>query len=442
MNVLIVDDNVNNRLILRLMLDDYEESNGISFDIQEAEDGQEAIDLCNENDFDIVFMDIMMPNVDGIEATKVIKEHNTRTMIIAVSAVDDNERIKLILNYGAEDYIPKPVNADLFINRMYNYINIVKSRTHKVDSKNYRNVYCSNVFNRYTRFMIDSDESLAEFWELFLFRSSEKFDNVSNVVRTVFTISEAQLKLAGTSDIYIDESDEFQYFTLVNIDVLPAKAIELMIKKSLSNLEYKIIDNKLSFKLEKINTMVVEEEVPKAKTVVQSSQIDNEKEQLSEQPKEYKKADEVLTIYDYLDEDDMIDLEEYSAKLNSLMLVVGSGDISEDEVQEMYSYLDKLGQILSTYSEIYPISVSLASLAVIMQSHSDTFIEKSSLIGPLCKAFSNDMTSWIQMSFYTGAPSIDFMNDTIAVNTQTISSMLTMNDSESTEEDLDDIFDF
>ena len=68
--------------------------------------------------------------------------------------------------------------------------------------------------------------------------------------------------------------------------------------------------------------------------------------------------------------------------------------------------------------------------------------KKSSLIGPLCKAFSSDMNSWIQMSFYTGAPSIDFMNDTIAVNTQTINSMLSMNDEVTGEEELDDIFDF
>jgi len=125
------------------------------------------------------------------------------------------------------------------------------------------------------------------------------------------------------------------------------------------------------------------------------------------------------------------------------MLVVGSGDISEDEVEEMYTYLERLGYILSTYSEIYPISMSLSTLCAAMKTHKEVFMEKSDLIGPLCKAFSNDMSSWIQMSFYTGAPSIDFMNDTIAVNTQTICSMLSMDEEISDqEEDLDDIFDF
>ena len=436
MNVLIVDDNANNRLILRLMLDDYEEANDIKFDIKEAEDGQVAIEACKDNEFDIIFMDIMMPNVDGLQATKIIRETNSKVMIIAVSAVDDAQRMKLILNHGAEDYIPKPVNADLFVNRITNYFNIIKSRSHVVENKNFRNVYSSNVYNRYTKFVIDSDDALAEFWECFLFNPREKFDNVSNVVRTAFSIAEAQLKLANKAGVYIEESDSFQYFTLSNIDVLPIMAVKLMIKKSQSELEYKISENKLSFKLEKINTTVEEEDTVEIKEEVLE-------EEVIASPLEYKKEEEILRVYDYLDEDDMIDLEDYASKLSSLMLMVGSGDITEEEVNEMYTYLDRLGQILSTYSDVYPISTSLSSLSSVIESHKEVLIEKSELIGPLCKAFSNDMSSWIQMSFYTGAPSVDFMNDTIAVNTQTISSMLTMDDSSSeNEEDLDDIFDF
>ena len=440
MNILIVDDNANNRLILSLMLDDYEESTNIKFNISEAVDGQEAINMCKDSSYDVVFMDIMMPNVDGIQATKVIKEKDSHVMIIAVSAVDDNERIKLILNYGAEDYIPKPVNADLFVNRINNYFSIIKSREHKIENKNFRNVFSSNVYNRFTKFIIDSDETLAEFWECFLFNPTEKFDNVSNVVRTIFSIAEAQLKLAGSSNIYTEESEEFQYFTMINISALPLKVIELIIKKSQSDLEYKIQNDKLSFKLEKVNTMADSEEI--IEEVKTESKIEPEVENMQMNLPAYEKSNEKLQVFDYLDEDDQLDLEEYASKLSSLMLIVGSGDISEDEVLEMHTYLERIGQILSTYSEIYPISLALSSLASTMQTYKDTFITNSEAIGPMCKAFSNDMSSWIQMSFYTGAPSIDFMNDTIAVNTKTIEGMLSMDTDSEVEEDLDDIFDF
>jgi len=140
---------------------------------------------------------------------------------------------------------------------------------------------------------------------------------------------------------------------------------------------------------------------------------------------------------------DLYDLEEYSTKLGSLMLVVGSGDITEEEVIEIYTYLEKLGSILSTYSEVYVISKALTAFAYDMSQHTKEFIENSSDLGTMCKAFSNDMSTWIHMSFHSGAPSADFMNDTIVVNCETISGMLKMNDnSDDSLEDLDDIFDF
>ena len=132
MNILIVDDNKNNRMVLRLLLEDYmEENQDVSFILDEAEDGQIAVDKCRSGNFEIILMDIMMPNMDGIEATKIIRAEYPKTMIIAVSAVDDSQRKKLILNNGAEDYIAKPVDADIFISRMSNYIVLCETRNTK-----------------------------------------------------------------------------------------------------------------------------------------------------------------------------------------------------------------------------------------------------------------------------------------------------------------------
>ncbi|MEA2100691.1 MAG: response regulator, partial [Campylobacterota bacterium] len=149
-----------------------------------------------------------------------------------------------------------------------------------------------------------------------------------------------------------------------------------------------------------------------------------------------------LTVFDYIDKDDLYDLEEYANKLNSIMLVVGSGDVTQDEVIEIYTYLDRLGSILSTYSEVYAISTALSSLSVDMSTHMSQFMDNSEALGPMCKAFSNDMSKWIEQSFHTGAPSVDFMNDTIVVNCQTIAGMLKMDEQPAADDDFDDIFDF
>ena len=67
--VLIVDDNDNNRLTLNLLLEEVE-----GVEIYEAEDGQIAVEMCVKQHYDLIFMDIMMPNLDGFEATKLIKQ--------------------------------------------------------------------------------------------------------------------------------------------------------------------------------------------------------------------------------------------------------------------------------------------------------------------------------------------------------------------------------
>jgi len=70
MKLLIVDDNANNRMVLRLLLQDYGEGNNTVYEIQECENGLEAVNKAKSGEYSIIFMDIMMPEMDGIEATK------------------------------------------------------------------------------------------------------------------------------------------------------------------------------------------------------------------------------------------------------------------------------------------------------------------------------------------------------------------------------------
>lgn len=443
MNILIVDDNKNNRMILRLLLEDYmDENEGIEFSLSEAEDGQVAVDKCREETFDIVLMDIMMPVMDGIEATKIIRSEYPKTMIIAVSAVDDSDRKKLILDSGAEDYISKPVNADIFVSRMSNYVTLLEARNHKKSTKHNINLFSNRIYSRHTSFILDSEDALAEFWEFFLLNARKKSDHLSDVVRSIFTIVEKQIQLSNYDNyLYIEESEEKQYFTLINIDVFPKKIIELILIKNSVKDSYKIEDSKLSFEFLKVDQREeIEEKSTAPIAPLAETEVDIE-EAIPEQIEIL--ASESLQVFDYMDTEDLDELEEYSQKLNSIMLLVGGGDVTMDEVVEIYTYLDKLGSVLATYSEVYPISKALAELSVDMSSYMQEFIDNSEALGPMCKAFANDMSNWIEKSFHTGAPSAEFMNDTIVVNCQTIAGMLKMDEAPADGgEDFDDIFDF
>ena len=444
MNVLIVDDNKNNRMILSLLLEDYmDEHDGVEFKMDEVVDGVEAVRACDEKEYDLVFMDIMMPNMDGIEATKLIRQKHKKLLIIAVSAVDDNERQKLILSSGAEDYVSKPVNSDIFNRRVSNYVNLVKSRnttkSHTVENENGINLFTKEIYSRYTRFLLSSEDSLSELWEYYLLDTTYKCESLSDVIRTIFSVGEIQIKLHISSSLFVEDCESFKYFTMININDLPPKILELLIKKNEIACEYKIEANKLSFKLPKVPAEV---EILEEVEVSQPIQPIIKQEEISS-PIEVQTS-VALQVFDYIDDDDMSDLEEYAGRLSSLMLIVGSGDVSEDEATEIYTYIEKIGAILSTYSEIYIISKALSNLASDMSTHMPEFIENSEALGPMCAAFSKDLTNWIEMSFHSGAPSIDFMNDTIAVNCQTIGSMLKIDEApvDGGDDDFDDIFDF
>lgn len=126
--ILIVDDNQNNRMLIRALVEDYCEDNDKTVLISEATNGLEAALLAEDEKFELIFMDIMMPQMDGIEATQRIRSFDAKAMIVAVSAVDDGERQKQILSCGAEDYISKPINADIFSARLGNYFSLIESR--------------------------------------------------------------------------------------------------------------------------------------------------------------------------------------------------------------------------------------------------------------------------------------------------------------------------
>ncbi len=448
MNLLIVDDNKNNRMILSLLLEDYmDENDNVEFTIDEAVDGLEAVRMCDEQEYDIVFMDIMMPNLDGIEATKLIRQKHKKMMVIAVSAVDDFERQKEILNSGAEDYVSKPVNADIFNTRVENYVSLVNSRknhnTTAKTSENGINLFTKDIFSRYTNFILTDEDALSELWEYYLLNPEEKCDNLSDVIRALFSIAEVQFKLKVKSNIYEEESEEHKYFTITNIDKVPEKIVMLLLKKNEVKCEYKLEGDKLSFKLSKVVEEIVPlEVVPEVVTASTHEEITPVVVEPQSPVENSAYESQSLQVFDYIDSYDMDDLEEYASRLSSLMLIVGSADVEANEVVEIYTYIEKIGSILSSYSEVYPISQALSALASDMSTHTDEFIKNSEALGPMCAAFSKDLSNWIEMSFHTGAPSVDFMNDTIVVNCQTIGGMLKMDEVPADGDDFDDIFDF
>ena len=102
--LIVVDDHDLLRESLRSML----ECEGDLQIVDEAKDGQEAIELCRLHRPDLVLMDVRMPRVDGFEATRRIKEElGTTTKVLMMSAYHNLEYVSEAIRAGAEGYVPK-----------------------------------------------------------------------------------------------------------------------------------------------------------------------------------------------------------------------------------------------------------------------------------------------------------------------------------------------
>ena len=102
--ILIVEDFDDTRLMMKLWL----QKKG--YRVIEAENGEQAVELARREQPDLIIMDMMMPGLDGLDATRQIREYQSlrQTPIVAVSAYGADEYRARALDAGCTDYVPTP----------------------------------------------------------------------------------------------------------------------------------------------------------------------------------------------------------------------------------------------------------------------------------------------------------------------------------------------
>ncbi|MEN0059026.1 MAG: response regulator, partial [Bdellovibrio sp.] len=109
MHTLIVDDEAElRRSVISILTSTMPE---IDFVIDEAGTGKEALEKVKQQQWDLVLMDVKMPEMNGLEALTAIKEHDPRTFVVLMTAHSNLHDAVLAIKEGAYDYVEKPVQS-------------------------------------------------------------------------------------------------------------------------------------------------------------------------------------------------------------------------------------------------------------------------------------------------------------------------------------------
>ena len=113
LNVLIVDDESELRRSVSSIL--HNAIPDIQFRVEEAENGLAALDKVKASPWDLVLMDVKMPEMDGMQALVKIKEHDPRTFVVIMTAHSNLNDAVLAIKEGAYDYLEKPVKSERLV---------------------------------------------------------------------------------------------------------------------------------------------------------------------------------------------------------------------------------------------------------------------------------------------------------------------------------------
>ena len=113
--ILIAEDNDSNFVLMSYILKKY-------YQFERARNGQEAVEMVDKNQYDIVLMDIKMPIMDGLEATKAIREKHPDLPILALTANAFDSDRQLAMDAGCNDFLSKPVSSEECLETIKRYI--------------------------------------------------------------------------------------------------------------------------------------------------------------------------------------------------------------------------------------------------------------------------------------------------------------------------------
>lgn len=428
LKLLIVDDVEDNRMVLHAICRKME-----GFEIQEASDGIEAIELCAQWRPHIILMDVMMPRLDGFEASKIIKSRFPDTIIMVVTAVIDPQMEANMNSIGVSAYLHKPIDKELIRYKLQSfraYLSSKEGEHTKLSTKTVLNPFCTDVRNCKTIFDISDAEGMMDFGVWMLSKCGESNATICSkldpMVELFYELMRQGIRETESVSIIIEENFEEIFITMkLNAPVvLKPKTRELIddlaedciIRDNIACVRLNIThkDSKKPVPPLPIHSEPAVEVQPSVNVM----QISDEPIQLTD--KEVRAIDATeqgllrqsfvnkTTAVDYVSDiggdvlDEIRDLESLDEEWIERLHVLES----EPSVENIHHFVDGvLGVYVKAINNLFEftaLAYALSSLGIFMKEHSDAIITDSTklkMLVMLTEHLGSDLTSWREHIF-------------------------------------------
>ncbi len=118
---------------------------GIGYNVDQAYNGQEGLQKVIQNDYHLILSDVVMPELDGLEMTKQIRDRGIKTPICILTSQSEQEKQLSAFKYGIEDYYLKPFTAAIVTTKIKNMINrLYGDKIKEIEAKRTKDIKFKN----------------------------------------------------------------------------------------------------------------------------------------------------------------------------------------------------------------------------------------------------------------------------------------------------------
>jgi len=378
MKILIVDDAKETRETLSNIIKVKVDS---SYEIAEAEDGLEALGMVETFSPDIVLTDVMMPKMDGIRFTALLKSQpeTKHIFVAAITGLSGEDEVKKIYASGVDFYIAKPFQLDDIVARLKVITSLINSNRPSLNVKPLVIYNCFNdekVKRYFVTFSVAKEDDIFLLFDYF----SHQDVKYNSLLLKDFMVAlvKAYRKMDTENkvfDLILEESDSYIYITVQNGFFV--ETMEGLIQNHSTLFQYAKNDNSFSFRIDTISFI----DTPKVIVAEQKPQV-----------VELVSATELMIIVS----DDIFD---YVKELNFALKECKSlskGDIHNIELH--HSLILLLNQYIKLFANIpdfNKVSIALESLLMNIQSKENKFLNNTKDIIIHMKELNNCMENWI-----------------------------------------------